>query len=46
MLKKESMNKSLEWLGVLTAIVYSMLVASNIGNEGLLLHYFLFLQLL
>lgn len=35
MLKKESMNKSLEWLGVLTAIVYSMLVASNIGNEVL-----------
>ena len=29
------MNKSLEWFGVLTAIAYSMLVASNTGNEVL-----------
>ena len=28
-------EKSLEWFGVLTAIVYSMLVASNTGNEVL-----------
>ena len=27
------MNKALEWFGVLTAITYSMLVASNTGNE-------------
>ncbi len=27
--------KVLEWFGVLTAIVYSMLVASNTGNEVL-----------
>ena len=27
------MNKLLEWIGVLTAIAYSMLVASNTGNE-------------
>jgi hypothetical protein len=26
-------EKSLEWFGVLTAITYSMLVASNTGNE-------------
>ena len=26
-------EKSLEWFGVLTAIAYSMLVASNTGNE-------------
>ena len=26
-------KKSLEWFGVLTAIAYSMLVASNTGNE-------------
>jgi hypothetical protein len=30
-----SKEKSLEWFGVLTAIVYSMLVASNTGNEVL-----------
>ena len=28
-------EKSLEWFGVLTAMVYSMLVASNTGNEVL-----------
>ena len=27
------MNKLLEWFGVLTAIAYSILVASNTGNE-------------
>ena len=27
------MNKSLEWFGVITAICYSILVASNTGNE-------------
>ena len=27
------LHKTLEWFGVLTAIVYSMLVASNTGNE-------------
>ena len=26
-------NKILEWFGVLTAIIYSILVASNTGNE-------------
>lgn len=26
-------KKSLEWFGVFTAIAYSMLVASNTGNE-------------
>ena len=30
-----SKEKSLEWFGVLTAIVYSMLIASNTGNEVL-----------
>ena len=30
-----SKEKSLEWFGVLTAIAYSMLVASNTGNEVL-----------
>ncbi len=29
------MDKLLEWFGVLTAIAYSMLVASNTGNETL-----------
>ena len=29
------LNKGLEWFGVLTAIAYSMLVASNTGNEVL-----------
>ena len=29
------MNKSLEWFGVLTAIAYSMFVASNTANEVL-----------
>ena len=29
------LNKLLEWFGVLTAIAYSMLVASNTGNEVL-----------
>ena len=28
-------KKVLEWIGVLTAIAYSMLVASNTGNEVL-----------
>ncbi|MDC1231776.1 hypothetical protein N8559_05830 [Gammaproteobacteria bacterium] len=27
------LQKSLEWFGVVTAIAYSMLVASNTGNE-------------
>mgnify|MGYP001479465803 CR=1 FL=1 len=27
------MNKFLEWFGVITAISYSMLIASNTGNE-------------
>ncbi len=30
-----NLHKSLEWFGVLTAIAYSMLVASNTGNEVL-----------
>ena len=30
---KLSVAKSLEWFGVITAIVYSLLVASNIGLE-------------
>ena len=29
------LKKVLEWFGVVTAIVYSMLVASNTGNEVL-----------
>lgn len=29
------MNKSLEWFGALTAIAFSLLVASNSGNEVL-----------
>ena len=29
------MIRSLEWFGVITAIFYSMLVASNTGNEVL-----------
>ena len=35
--KKDSymLKKALEWFGVVTAIVYSMLVASNTGNEVL-----------
>jgi hypothetical protein len=28
-------NKFLEWFGVFTAIAYSLLVASNTGNEAL-----------
>lgn len=28
-------KKALEWFGVLTAIAYSMLIASNTGNEVL-----------
>ena len=28
-------NRTLEWFGVLTAIAYSLLVASNTGNEVL-----------
>ena len=28
-------KKALEWFGVITAIAYSMLVASNTGNEVL-----------
>tara|TARA_B100000524_G_C23601379_1_gene352722 strand:+ start:111 stop:335 length:225 start_codon:yes stop_codon:yes gene_type:complete len=30
-----SLQKSLEWFGVITAIVYSLLVAFNIGAEFL-----------
>ena len=33
MLKKLDKLKVLEWLGVLTAIIYSLLVASNTGYE-------------
>ena len=33
MIKIQILNKALEWFGVLTAIAYSMLVASNTGNE-------------
>ena len=29
------LKKALEWFGVVTAILYSMLVASNTGNEVL-----------
>mgnify|MGYP001475111998 FL=1 len=29
------LKKALEWFGVVTAIIYSMLVASNTGNEVL-----------
>ena len=36
-MKKE---KLLEWLGVITAIAYSLLVAMNIGAEFLVLCYF------
>ena len=30
-----NLQKSLEWFGVITAIVYSLLVAFNIGAESL-----------
>ena len=30
-----NLQKSLEWFGVFTAIVYAILVASNTGNEVL-----------
>jgi hypothetical protein len=32
-MKKPSKAKLFEWLGVVTAIVYSLLVAANIGAE-------------
>lgn len=35
MLKQEVLKKTLEWSGVITAIVYSLLVASNTGYEVL-----------
>jgi hypothetical protein len=35
MLKQEVLKKALEWSGVVTAIVYSLLVASNTGYEVL-----------
>ena len=35
MLKKFTKNIILEWFGVLTAILYSMLIALNIGAEFL-----------
>ena len=31
--KNQFLNKIFEWFGVITAIAYSMLVASNTGNE-------------
>jgi hypothetical protein len=34
-MREKMTKKVLEWTGVLTAIVYSMLVASNTGNEAL-----------
>lgn len=35
MLKQEVLKKALEWSGVITAIVYSLLAASNTGYEVL-----------
>ena len=35
MIKQELLKKSLEWSGVITAIIYSLLVASNTGYEVL-----------
>jgi len=35
MLKSITLGKTLEWFGVITAIFYSMLVASNTGFEVL-----------
>ena len=35
MLKQDVLKKALEWSGVITAIVYSLLVASNTGYEVL-----------
>ena len=35
MLKQEVLKKALEWSGVITTIVYSLLVASNTGYEVL-----------
>ena len=35
MIKQDLMKKALEWFGVVTAIVYSLLVASNTGYEVL-----------
>ena len=33
MIKSLNIKKILEWFGVLTAIIYSLLVASNTGYE-------------
>ena len=33
--KNNLMTKSLEWFGVITAIIYSLLMASNTGYEVL-----------
>ena len=33
MLQRNFIKKGLEWFGVITAIIYSMLVASNTGFE-------------
>ena len=35
MIKDTNLKKTLEWFGVITAIFYSMLVASNTGFEVL-----------
>lgn len=35
MIKQELLKTALEWSGVITAIVYSLLVASNTGYEVL-----------
>ena len=35
MIKDTNLKKTLEWFGVITAIFYSMLVASNTGFEML-----------
>ena len=35
MIKDTNLKKALEWFGVITAIFYSMLVASNTGFEVL-----------
>ena len=37
--------KVLEWFGVITAIFYSILVASNTGNEVFGFAYYLYQQL-
>ena len=40
MFRELDKRKVLEWFGVITAIIYSLLVASNSGFEFRVQHYF------